>query len=545
MQKSTDPSESTLEHGGSKSSEGERNREGVDRAAEHKKTGFGKEHRKGIEQHSPHDRGAGRLGLGAAHSKPNKSGKPEHIRGFTKETGNYKKEPTNTGFKRSDRPSAGHTTPSTDSANEAIDHALTDALSKAKQNIIDVEHRTMPLQELVVQPTETVSGEHDEQPILSSPNGSRAGERSITDDEGGRKVEELNLAKATIRKQQDEQAAKATQTSRHSGVAVLAGATISSAGVPEETKMPDEELDEDEALAMQNEADAREHEADEAEKAASKAGGAEEEQDALQQEELAISIEDPAVKNLLSKRKPHPGPLMHLHWPTHDEKARRGVHLRLHLRQFFEDGSFGMNTNSKHGSKNIIGQRPYLDYVAEGGDNNLVLSRYTFHPAVLPFLPKEDASWHFNTCAIVSNSGSLLDSEYGAEIDSRDAVFRINYPPLAGFEKHVGSKSTFEITNMHHVQLIADPNWRHPLLKRGTRTFRAPLTNPNGGTATLVLFESTVSTGWRFHLVPRLLHRYPSPKTVILSPDLVVAGEEAWRHIYQVMIIINLLMPVN
>ncbi|KAK3255685.1 glycosyltransferase 29 protein [Cymbomonas tetramitiformis] len=117
--------------------------------------------------------------------------------------------------------------------------------------------------------------------------------------------------------------------------------------------------------------------------------------------------------------------------------------------------------------------------------------------------------------------------------DSKDAVFRINYPPIEGFEKFVGSKSTFEITNMHHVQLIADPNWRHPLVPRGTRTFRAPPGQPGMGTATLVLFESALSfsDGWRFHMVPRLLHRFPSPRTVILSPDLVVAGDEVWRHI--------------
>jgi len=232
----------------------------------------------------------------------------------------------------------------------------------------------------------------------------------------------------------------------------------------------------------------------------------------------------------LAKRKKHTGPFVHIRWPPNQNSGERGVHVRLHLRQFFEDGSFGITMKGKK-QEPSIGQRPHLDYVVHQPDGP-TLERYTFHPAVLPFLPKEDARWRFKTCAIVSNSGQLLEHEWGREIDSRDAVFRINYPPIAGFERHVGTKSTFEITNMHHVQLFADPSWRHPLIKHGTKTFRAPPDDPNGGTAQLVLFESTAAEGWRFHMIPRLLHRFPSPKTVILSPDLVATADEMWRNLY-------------
>ncbi|CAD7946369.1 unnamed protein product [Amoebophrya sp. A120] len=44
------------------------------------------------------------------------------------------------------------------------------------------------------------------------------------------------------------------------------------------------------------------------------------------------------------------------------------------------------------------------------------------------------------TCAVVSNSGALLNHEYGAEIDQHDFVVRMNSAPTDGWEKHVGGK---------------------------------------------------------------------------------------------------------
>lgn len=54
-----------------------------------------------------------------------------------------------------------------------------------------------------------------------------------------------------------------------------------------------------------------------------------------------------------------------------------------------------------------------------------------------------------------------------------DAVFRINYPPILGFEKFVGNKTTFEMVNHHHAQLIADPTFEHSVIPLGAKAFRA------------------------------------------------------------------------
>lgn len=62
-------------------------------------------------------------------------------------------------------------------------------------------------------------------------------------------------------------------------------------------------------------------------------------------------------------------------------------------------------------------------------------------PAKPPFLPRQ-----FATCAVVGNSGDLLKTKFGKEIDEHDAVIRDNEAPVnAKYAKHVGLKRDFRI----------------------------------------------------------------------------------------------------
>ncbi|TRY91514.1 hypothetical protein DNTS_029480 [Danionella cerebrum] len=59
--------------------------------------------------------------------------------------------------------------------------------------------------------------------------------------------------------------------------------------------------------------------------------------------------------------------------------------------------------------------------------------------------PPEDETLRQNQCrkcAVVGNSGNLLNSKFGALIDSHTTVFRMNKAVTVGFEEDVGNKTT-------------------------------------------------------------------------------------------------------
>jgi len=217
-----------------------------------------------------------------------------------------------------------------------------------------------------------------------------------------------------------------------------------------------------------------------------------------------------------------------LKWPRHG--ARIPVHVQLHSAQFYEDGYHGARTTNAN--RNNVVNSPHLNYMTHSFTTPVV-SRYFFHRALIQRLPRQSTNWKYRSCAVVSNSGSLLEKEAGAEIDQHDAVFRINYPPVAGYEKHVGTVTSFDLVNHHHLQLMSNPPGyeHHPFLDYGAKTFRAPPNKPYDGKSMLVLIESTNSEGWRFYSLPKIFAKYPNARIMALSPDFVVAADDVWRRI--------------
>uniref|UniRef100_A0A3Q2PXH2 CMP-N-acetylneuraminate-beta-galactosamide-alpha-2,3-sialyltransferase 2 n=1 Tax=Fundulus heteroclitus TaxID=8078 RepID=A0A3Q2PXH2_FUNHE len=49
------------------------------------------------------------------------------------------------------------------------------------------------------------------------------------------------------------------------------------------------------------------------------------------------------------------------------------------------------------------------------------------------------------TCAVVGNSVNLKGSSYGRLIDYQDIVIRMNFAPVKGYEKDVGTKTTYRV----------------------------------------------------------------------------------------------------
>ncbi|XP_048536124.1 sialyltransferase-like protein 4 isoform X2 [Triticum urartu] len=63
-------------------------------------------------------------------------------------------------------------------------------------------------------------------------------------------------------------------------------------------------------------------------------------------------------------------------------------------------------------------------------------------PDTSPYVPQQ-----FGSCAVVGNSGDLLKTKFGDEIDSYDVVIRENGAPVQNYTEYVGEKSTFRLLN--------------------------------------------------------------------------------------------------
>lgn len=63
-------------------------------------------------------------------------------------------------------------------------------------------------------------------------------------------------------------------------------------------------------------------------------------------------------------------------------------------------------------------------------------------PETPPFMPRQ-----YGRCAVIGNSGDLLKTKFGDEIDGYDAVVRENGAPIQNYTEYVGKKSTFRLLN--------------------------------------------------------------------------------------------------
>ncbi|XXG63191.1 hypothetical protein AAC387_Pa05g1431 [Persea americana] len=63
-------------------------------------------------------------------------------------------------------------------------------------------------------------------------------------------------------------------------------------------------------------------------------------------------------------------------------------------------------------------------------------------PETPPLVPRQ-----YGRCAVIGNSGDLLKTNFGEEIDNYDAVIRENGAPVQNYTKYVGKKCTFRLLN--------------------------------------------------------------------------------------------------
>ncbi|XP_035677594.1 alpha-2,8-sialyltransferase 8B-like isoform X3 [Branchiostoma floridae] len=113
--------------------------------------------------------------------------------------------------------------------------------------------------------------------------------------------------------------------------------------------------------------------------------------------------------------------------------------MRQHILKFYNPET--NLTLRKSGIR--IGQQ--LKYEMKWGNKTSLNVTKNFFMLIPEESPLKDR--HFNTCTVVGNSGILLNSSCGQEIDSMDFVIRCNLPQIEGYEKDVGSKANLTTMN--------------------------------------------------------------------------------------------------
>eukprot|EP00238_Polyblepharides_amylifera_P013136 CAMPEP_0196575420 /NCGR_PEP_ID=MMETSP1081-20130531/4906_1 /TAXON_ID=36882 /ORGANISM="Pyramimonas amylifera, Strain CCMP720" /LENGTH=320 /DNA_ID=CAMNT_0041893717 /DNA_START=352 /DNA_END=1314 /DNA_ORIENTATION=- len=134
---------------------------------------------------------------------------------------------------------------------------------------------------------------------------------------------------------------------------------------------------------------------------------------------------------------------------------------------------------------------------------------YRIHNSLYQELPVEEPHWHFSTCAVVGNSGVMLQREGGAEIDSHQAVVRLNNAPIRNWSINVGNRTTFNFINQHHAKELA--YGQSPMRHKG---------------ASVLVYESTYASV-RTSVFPKLLSLLPN-QALLLNPKMVVTTHTLW-----------------
>ncbi len=113
------------------------------------------------------------------------------------------------------------------------------------------------------------------------------------------------------------------------------------------------------------------------------------------------------------------------------------------------EGDLAINRDRVLKDKQVAVTLPGKEKDPDGGYRVLVPNEEPFFSQFAKILPKKDEIGRafFGTCAVVGSSGIVLNYDHGSDIDEHDMVFRFNSAPTRGFEKHVGSKTTYRITN--------------------------------------------------------------------------------------------------
>ena len=135
-------------------------------------------------------------------------------------------------------------------------------------------------------------------------------------------------------------------------------------------------------------------------------------------------------------------------------------------------------------------------------------------------LPEEEhgATRTHGSCALVGNSGTLLKSSFGEEIDGHEAVMRVNFAPVKNFKRDVGVKTTYDFSNRENARRLVEKGWEN--------------SRPD---SVALFFEGSSPTN-RKRIFEPLVKKYgKSLKVQFLHPGFVNRAHDLWNALKEII----------
>lgn len=127
------------------------------------------------------------------------------------------------------------------------------------------------------------------------------------------------------------------------------------------------------------------------------------------------------------------------------------------------DGKFIMSQNGFPAAKDKrhVYEQVSIEKYNLNGDGSVQRRREVIgfvNKPLYDILPESDPLRErvFNRCAVIGNSGVLLNRQGGEIIDNYHMVIRLNQAPTIGFSRHVGSKTTLRLVHVDHMDSQED-----------------------------------------------------------------------------------------
>lgn len=159
-----------------------------------------------------------------------------------------------------------------------------------------------------------------------------------------------------------------------------------------------------------------------------------------------------------------------------------------------------------------------VKFVFNGKPKIITSEIYHHLPKINPYSSKR-----FKSCAVIGNSGLLINSSCGASVDQHDYVFRCNLAPLEPFKKDAGMKSDFITMNPS----LVDRNYKGLKSSEDNKAFTADISKYDG-----LLWVPCFGFSTMFPLAYKVLTAYKGtkPRLVCGYPTHFKAAADFWEE---------------